>query len=70
MAAYRLLMRGEAPEVVYRDLTEFGSWKKPVNVELVPFLNSHMQELAELLLEEGTIEQLPQPIPRIFGPEN
>ncbi|MGD0387939.1 MAG: hypothetical protein ABSC42_03205 [Tepidisphaeraceae bacterium] len=37
------------------------------NPALVPYLNSHMRELANLLVQSGTIDRIPDPLPRIHN---
>jgi len=35
------------------------------NPALIPYLNSHMREMANLLVQSGTIDRIPDPLPRI-----
>jgi hypothetical protein len=37
------------------------------NPNLIPYLNTHMKEMADLLVGRGVIEQTPEPLPRISG---
>jgi hypothetical protein len=65
LAVYQMLVRRESPDKISANLTERGFWKHPVNDKLVVFLDDHMQQVAELLASEGTIDQTPQPLPAI-----
>ena len=67
VAMYRLLVEGASPEAAYRELDRFGS--RPVaESPLLPYLNEHMGELAELLVERGVIDAVPQPLPLLRPP--
>ena len=37
------------------------------NPALIPYLNSHMREMASLLVQSGTIDRIPDPLPRIHS---
>jgi len=37
------------------------------NPALIPYLNSHMREMANLLVQSGTIDRIPDPLPRIHS---
>jgi hypothetical protein len=67
VAMYQLLVEGRSPEDTYRELDRFG--KRPVaESPLLPYLNDHMGELAELLVERGVIERVPDPLPLLQPP--
>jgi protein tyrosine phosphatase (PTP) superfamily phosphohydrolase (DUF442 family) len=38
------------------------------NPLLIPYLNAHMQEMAGLLVEDGVIDHIPEPLPQIQRP--
>ena len=40
----------------------FSSRSNPL---LIPYLNEHMKEMAELLVSSGVIEKVPEPLPVI-----
>ena len=66
VAAYRVLVRGESPQTAYAELDDYG-WDADSDQALLTYLNGHMRELAELLVEQGVIESVPDPLP-IIGP--
>ena len=37
------------------------------NPELIPYLNSHMREMADLLVANGTIDRVPDPLPQVHS---
>jgi protein tyrosine/serine phosphatase len=59
---YRLLVRHDPPEGVYRELMSYG-WDPRSNRILLEYVNGHMHELAQLLVERHTIEREPDPLP-------
>jgi protein tyrosine/serine phosphatase len=59
---YRLLVRHDPPESVYRELASYG-WDPRSNKVLLDYVNGHMRELAQLLVEQHTIEREPNPLP-------
>jgi protein tyrosine/serine phosphatase len=59
---YRLLVRHDPPESVYRELKHYG-WDPRQNRVLLDYVNGHMRELAQLLVERHVIEREPTPLP-------
>jgi protein tyrosine/serine phosphatase len=59
---YRLLVRHDSPESVYRELVSYG-WDPRSNRVLLDYVNGHMHELAQLLVERHTIDREPTPLP-------
>ena len=59
---YRLLVRHDPPESVYRELVSYG-WDPKANKVLLEYVNGHMHELAQLLVERHTIDREPNPLP-------
>ncbi len=59
---YRLLVRHDPPESVYRELVTYG-WDPKANKVLLEYVNGHMHELAQLLVERHTIDHEPNPPP-------
>jgi hypothetical protein len=59
---YRLLVRHDPPESVYRELVSYR-WDPRSNGILLDYVNGHMGELARLLVERHTIERVPNPLP-------
>lgn len=64
IAAYRLLVRGDAPEKVQRELEAYNCTASS-NEKLVPFLNANMTVIAERLVARGCIARLPDQIPQL-----
>ena len=64
---YLLLVEGRTPEEAYRELDRFG--RTPVaESPLLEYLNLHMGEIAELLVERKVIERVPKPLPLLRPP--
>jgi hypothetical protein len=59
---YRLLVRHDPPESVYRELKKYG-WNPRSDQVLVDYVNGHIHELAQLLVERHAIEREPNPLP-------
>jgi len=64
VAFYRLLVERRDPHDVYREMQRFNPDLTPADV-LVAYMNSHMRELAELLVQSGVIPRVPQRIPQL-----
>jgi protein tyrosine/serine phosphatase len=62
---YRVLIQGESVKSAYRELEQYG-WRSN-NPTLLRFLNSHMEEIAELLVARGVLDAVPERLPMI-GP--
>jgi len=67
VAMYQLLVEGRSAEASYRELDRYG--QQPVaESPLLPYLNEHMAELAELLVDRGVIAAVPDPLPLLRPP--
>ncbi len=64
IAAYRLLVEKEDPVFVIAEMKRYG-WNPKRNTKLLPYLNSHMEELAVLLMQIGVIDNVPSPLPQL-----
>ena len=62
VAAYRMLIEKRPPAEAYAELIRYG-WNPKKNRILPDFLNEHMRELAERLLEMRLIDAFPDPLP-------
>lgn len=62
VAAYRILVEKRSCAEVYAELIRYG-WNPKKDRILLDFLNQHMRELAERLLEMSVIEAVPDPLP-------
>lgn len=67
VAGYRLLVEGAPAKDVYREAKRYA-WKPRKDTAWPLFLNKHMAEIAGYLVDDGVIDQIPDPLP-VFGPE-
>ncbi len=61
---YRLLIRQDPPESVYEELVRYG-WDPESDQVLVDYVNSHMRELATLLVQRHVLDRVPLTIPAL-----
>jgi len=61
---YRLLVRRDRPESVYEDLGRYG-WDAASDQVLVEYINSHMRDMAELLVQKHVLDHVPAEIPQL-----
>ncbi len=61
---YRLLVRHDPPPDVYRELVAYG-WNPRTNQILLNYVNGHMHELAQMLVERHVIDREPEPLPTL-----
>ena len=66
IATYRLLVKGDAPQDVLAELEQYG-WRPNHDRALLDFLNDHLRDLAERLVQLGTLPKMPESIPRADG---
>ncbi len=66
IAAYRVLVLGESPQVAFAELAQYG-WDADTDQVLLLYLNGHMRHVAEELVRRGIIANVPDPIP-VVGP--
>ena len=64
IAFYRLLVEHRSAEQVSDELRN-DHWPEPASSHLIPYLNSHMREMAQLLVDRHVIDAVPDPIPRL-----
>jgi protein tyrosine/serine phosphatase len=64
IAAYRLLVQHEPSETALAEMRRFGH-DPSANPHLLEYLNDHMSELAQKLVDLGVIDQKPNPIPTL-----
>lgn len=67
VALYRMFVQRQPAEVAYAELKTYG-WRPERDATLMLFLNAHMAELAELLVKNGTIDRIPDHLPRLDEP--
>jgi protein tyrosine/serine phosphatase len=66
IAAYRVLVQGRPPSVVYEEMQQYD-WDPVDDVALVRYLNKNMGKLALMLVERNVLERVPDPLP-VLGP--
>lgn len=62
IACYRVLVQKHSPETARRELRSYGG-NGERNSDLIRYANSHMGELARLLVENGVLDDMPGEIP-------
>ena len=62
VVSYRLLVRGDSPEIAFSELERF---KWDPESPLIGYLNARMSELARMLVERGVIDSVPDPLPQL-----
>lgn len=64
IATYRLLVQKKAPAEVLEEMRKY-KYDPVHSPRLREYLNEHMPELASELVRHGTIDQVPEPLPRL-----
>ncbi len=67
LAAYRVLVEGKSPEFAVKELRR-NKWDPRDNPALLEHFNEHLGELAALLVEQGVIDKVPEPLPLLPAP--
>jgi protein tyrosine/serine phosphatase len=62
IATYQMLVEHKPPEEAFAQMREYGH-DPTANPHLLDFLNTHMAELAKLLVDRHVIDKVPQPLP-------
>jgi hypothetical protein len=62
VACYRVFIQRSSPQAALAELENFG-FRPERDTELVPYLNENVATLAEMLVERGVIERVPNPLP-------
>lgn len=62
IATYRLLVQKKPPREVLEEMRQY-KYNPDQSPRLMAYLNAHMEELAEELVEHGTIDHVPDQIP-------
>jgi predicted protein tyrosine phosphatase len=65
-AFYRVLVEGWTARAAVAELKK-NRWTEARNPKMLPYLNEHVGELAQLLVDAGVIAKVPDPLPR-FAP--
>lgn len=61
IASYRMLLEGMPPDEAWAEMEQY-SWNSDIPI-LPEYLNSHMAQLTEKLVQLGVIERVPEPLP-------
>jgi protein tyrosine phosphatase (PTP) superfamily phosphohydrolase (DUF442 family) len=61
---YRVFIEHWNPDDAAKEMVTNG-FSARSNPLLIPYLNSHMREMGQLLVNSGVIEQMPDPLPQI-----
>jgi protein tyrosine phosphatase (PTP) superfamily phosphohydrolase (DUF442 family) len=64
---YRVLVEGRSAQDAMEEMFQNGHNPRE-NPLLIPYLNEHMKEMANLLVEKGVIDSAPSPLPQIHYP--
>lgn len=62
LGCYRMLINGDDPKEVLKEMLHYG-YEPRRDDALVPFINKNMGKLAELLVEKGVMQEVPDPLP-------
>lgn len=62
IAMYQLLVEGKSSEEAMAHMRSFDFSEKD-NARMIPYLNQHMAELAQMLKDDGVIAKVPEPLP-------
>ncbi len=63
IATYQLLVRGNSPHDVLAEMQSHGWKPREGKSKLLKYLNAHLPEIAEHLVELGTLSKMPESIP-------
>jgi protein tyrosine phosphatase (PTP) superfamily phosphohydrolase (DUF442 family) len=64
---YRVLVEGWSAQDAEQEMFRNGHDPKE-NPLLIPYLNEHMGEMAQLLVDKGVIKAAPEPLPQVVNP--
>ncbi len=62
VATYRLLVKGDSPSDVLTEMEQYG-WRPDHDHVMLNFLNDHLPDFADRLVELGTLSEKPRTIP-------
>jgi protein-tyrosine phosphatase len=66
VALYRLLVQRKPPVIVFEELRKY-KYDPTRSPKLLNYLNAHIAEIADDLVRDGTIERVPDPMPRLIA---
>jgi protein tyrosine/serine phosphatase len=62
VSLYRVLIQGQSMDETLAQMRTYG-WNPQRDRVLLVYLNEHMSELTQLLVENGTLAKVPEPLP-------
>jgi hypothetical protein len=62
-AFYRVLIEGWTTQQAVAEL-KANHWTEERNPKMLPYLNEHVEELARILVADGVLTSVPEPLPR------
>ena len=68
VAMFRVLIQKRSPESAVAELEQYD-WQPNKDQVLLDYLNSHIGELARLLVEMDVIEKIPNTLPVLHPPK-
>ncbi len=66
IAFWRVLVQGTSPVHAYEEMKQYNHDSED-NPHLLPYMNQHMGTLAQILVDRGVIERMPESLP-VMGP--
>ena len=66
IAAYRLLVQKKRPSEVHDEMAKYR-WNPNKDHEVLQYLNNNMSSLATILVAQGVLDRVPEPLPQL-GP--
>jgi protein tyrosine/serine phosphatase len=66
VALYRMLVQGKSPEFALAEMRKY-KYDPERSPRLLEYVNAHVGEIAADLVGDGTIERIPQPLPKLPG---
>jgi len=64
VALYRMLVQGKSPAFAFAEMQKY-KYDPRYSPNLLNYVNDHIAEIAADLVRDGTIEQIPDPLPRL-----
>lgn len=64
LAVYQILLQQQQPSDVMREMMQYG-WDPEADKFMLGYLNDSMELFAEMLVEAGVLEAVPEPVPQL-----
>jgi protein tyrosine phosphatase len=62
VASYRILVQGKSPIEAVHEMKRYG-WRWHKNPILIPFINDHLNQLEDLLIQRNILDRASHPMP-------